>query len=99
MEQLLNGDFQRSRECAGFTDCSVATLSVTFSGSFLWALSYSTDVTSHSEVLVRRSEDGALRPEGLSIKINLQDFSEDQIDFESKQYTQMLRQQHKVIYC
>lgn len=71
MEQLLNGDLQRHREYTGFTDCSVATLSVTFSGSFLWALSYSTYVTSHSEILVRRSKYRVLLPEGLSIKINL----------------------------
>ncbi len=47
MEQLLNGALQRSRERTGLngaTDCSVATLSVTFSGSFLWALTYSADV-------------------------------------------------------
>lgn len=50
MEQLLNGALQRSKEYTGLngaTDCSVATLSIIFSGSFLWALTYSIDVISY----------------------------------------------------
>lgn len=48
MEQLLNGDVQRSREHAGLngaTDRSAATLSITFSAGFL---SHPADVTSQS---------------------------------------------------
>lgn len=50
MEQLLNGDPQRSREYTGLnggTDCSVATLYVSFVSDFFRALPYSTDVISH----------------------------------------------------
>ena len=62
MEQLLNGDVRRSRTYTGIsgaTDRSVATPTLTFSGSFLCDLSYCTDVTSHSgNISQRKSTSG-----------------------------------------